>query len=76
MQNKRGIPQALGPRPDGLEIRDATVFDAFAVSEVLIASITHLCGADHGHDPARMLPWLDGKTPADVRRWIEDGALR
>lgn len=74
MQNKRGISQALAPQAKGLEIRDATVFDAFAVSEVLIASITRLCGADHGHDPAKMLPWLENKSPADVRGWIEGGA--
>lgn len=74
MNNKRGISQALSPQARGLEIRDATQFDAFAVSEVLIASITHLCGADHGHEPAKLLPWLENKTPADVRGWIENGA--
>lgn len=74
MDNKRGISQALGPLPTGLEIREATVFDAFAISGILIASITHLCGADHGNDPAKMLPWLENKSPADVRGWIEGGA--
>ncbi len=75
MNNKRGISQLLSPSPEGVTIRTATVFDAFAVSEVLIASITHLCGDDHGQDPAKLLPWVENKSPADVRAWIESGAV-
>jgi GNAT superfamily N-acetyltransferase len=75
MQNKRGISQALAPQRKGLEIRDATIFDAFDVSGILIGSIIHLCEADHGNDPAKMLPWLENKSPADVRRWLKGGAV-
>lgn len=71
MQNKRGISQAFCPAaPPQLEIRPATVFDVFTVSEILIASIRELCHADHGGDAGRIAGWTSGKSPAGVRSWI------
>ena len=53
-----------------MEIRPATTSDADAASEVLRRSITHLCVADHGHDPTILARWLANKTPAQFRDWI------
>ena len=36
------------------------------MSRVLIASITALCHADHGDDPARIAEWTANKTPQGV----------
>jgi GNAT superfamily N-acetyltransferase len=77
MQNKRGISQAFAPAAQdaapALTVRDATVFDVFAISTLLQASITSLCHADHGGDPAKLAPWLANKSPADIRAWITSG---
>ncbi|MBQ4824357.1 GNAT family N-acetyltransferase [Leisingera sp. HS039] len=70
MQNKRGISQAFAAPAAPLEIRRANVFDVFAMSRVLIASIRDLCQADHGSDAARIADWTANKTPEQVRGWI------
>ncbi|MDC0658939.1 GNAT family N-acetyltransferase [Leisingera sp. SS27] len=70
MQNKRGISQAFTAPPAPLEIRAATVFDVFAMSRILIASIRDLCQADHGGDSARIAEWTGSKTPEQIRGWI------
>ena len=51
-------------------VRAATRADATDISELLIASITMLCGADHHDDPAALAAWLANKTPAGVRKWL------
>src|SRR5262245_12654346 len=70
-----------------LIIRRAIADDAPAACELVRRSITHLCGADHHHDPATVAAWLENKTPANFATWIasannaalvaqEDGDLR
>ncbi|MEW2914926.1 GNAT family N-acetyltransferase [Leisingera sp. JC11] len=70
MQNKRGISQAFAAPAAALEIRAASVFDVFAMSRVLTASIRDLCQADHGGDAARIADWTANKTPGQIRSWI------
>lgn len=74
MQNKRGISQAFSAQAataqSGLQIRNATVFDVFEMSEVLTTSIIQLCDMDHGNDPAKLSAWLGNKTAADIRDWV------
>jgi GNAT superfamily N-acetyltransferase len=53
-------------------IRDATPDDATAACEVLRASISDLCAADHGNDPVILGKWLSNKTPENVAAWTED----
>jgi GNAT superfamily N-acetyltransferase len=55
-----------------VKIRDATQADAAAACEVLRASITELCVADHHNDPAILGRWLANKTPENVAQWIAD----
>ena len=44
-------------------IRDATPADAVKACDVLRASITELCTADHRQDPDILAHWLASKTP-------------
>lgn len=53
-----------------MEIRDARVEDSVAICEVLRRSITQLCVADHGNDPAILARWLENKTPENVAAWV------
>jgi hypothetical protein len=57
-----------------VKIRDATPADAAAACEVLRASITELCVADHRNDPAILAAWLANKMPAIVAGWAADPA--
>ena len=52
-----------------MKIRDATKADAAAACEVLRASISELCVADHHNDPAILGRWLANKTPENVVAW-------
>ena len=52
---------------EAVSVRLATADDVGAISRVLIASITELCGADHLNDPDRISAWLSNKTPDAVR---------
>lgn len=56
-----------------MRIRDAISDDAPAACEVLRRSITELCAADHGNDPAVLARWLSNKTPEIFRSWIRLG---
>ncbi|HET7889494.1 MAG TPA: GNAT family N-acetyltransferase [Bradyrhizobium sp.] len=47
-------------------IRDAIADNAAEACEVIRASITELCIADHRHDPDIVARWLASKTPANV----------
>ncbi len=60
--------------PPELAITPATAADAEAAARLLRDSITRLCAADHGGDPARIDAWLGNKTAANVARWIADRA--
>jgi GNAT superfamily N-acetyltransferase len=53
-----------------MEIRDATAEDAPAACHVIRRSISELCVADHGNDPAILARWLSNKTPGTVASWI------
>ena len=53
-------------------IREATKADAAAACEVLRASISELCTADHRNDPAILGLWLANKTPENLVSWIAD----
>lgn len=54
----------------GLGVRPARLEDAEAMSAVLIASITHLCAADHGGDADLIAAWTANKTPEGVRAML------
>jgi GNAT superfamily N-acetyltransferase len=54
-----------------MEIRDATPQDAQAACDVLRQSISQLCGADHGNDPAMLQRWLGNKRPEIVAAWAK-----
>jgi hypothetical protein len=51
-------------------VRPAMVSDAEAMSDVLVASITALCIADHQNMPDTMSRWLANKSPDGVRQWF------
>lgn len=70
MQNKRGISQAFARPLSGLEIRPASVFDVFAMSQVLTASVRGLCQAGHGCDPQRIDAWTAAVAPGQIRAWF------
>jgi GNAT superfamily N-acetyltransferase len=53
-----------------LEIREARLDDADQACDVLRRSISQLCVADHGNDPAILSAWLANKTPEIVAAWI------
>lgn len=55
-----------------MKIRDATAADAAAACEVLRASISELCAADHHDDPEILKRWLANKTPDNLAAWIAD----
>ena len=67
-------PSAAGCRPK-MVIREAVVGDAEEACTMVRRSITELCAADHGNDPAILARWLDNKTPENVefRVWAESG---
>ena len=55
----------------GITIRKATPKDAEAACAVLVRSITEICAPYYGNDEEVLAQWLENKTPANVRRWIE-----
>lgn len=55
-----------------MHLRNAVSGDAQAICTVLRRSITMLCAADHGDDPAILEDWLRNKTPEAVRSWVAD----
>jgi GNAT superfamily N-acetyltransferase len=55
-----------------MKIRDALESDAVAACEVLRASITELCVADHNNDPEILGRWLANKTPENLASWSAD----
>lgn len=57
-----------------IAIRRAVPADAPAMSEVLIASITELCTADHHDDVAVLGRWLANKTPEGIGKWFANPA--
>ena len=59
-----------------IRIRPAEITDADRISAVLIASITHLCVADHRNDPAIITAWTANKTPDSIRRWFSNDRMQ
>lgn len=55
-----------------MEIRRATTADVAQICEVVRASITELCVADHQGDPDILKQWLANKTPENVTRWLSN----
>jgi GNAT superfamily N-acetyltransferase len=55
-----------------VKIRDAAPADAAGACEVLRASISKLCSADHGNDPDILRRWLANKTPENLAQWAAD----
>jgi hypothetical protein len=53
-----------------MEIRDARLEDASSACQVVGRSISELCVADHGNDPAILKQWLNNKTPENLASWI------
>lgn len=53
-------------------IRAAEARDAEAAMAVIRRSISTLCAADHGDDPAQLAGWLANKTAAHFRAWLVD----
>lgn len=53
-------------------VREATPDDAEAMSAVLIASITELCGEDHRGRPEALAEWTANKTPQSIRGWFDN----
>ena len=53
-------------------VRPATLADIESISDLLIASITALCVADHHNRAEVVARWLANKTPDGVRQWLEN----
>jgi GNAT superfamily N-acetyltransferase len=51
-------------------VRRAADGDVEAMSRVLTASITELCVADHGGNPAAIARWTANKTPEEVTKML------
>ena len=51
-------------------VRSANEADTAAMSQVLVASISELCTADHGNDPSKLSAWLANKSPDGVRAML------
>ena len=58
-----------------ITVRFATDADVEAMSAVMIASITKLCAADHGDDPAKIASWTRNKTPDGVSAMLANPDL-
>jgi L-amino acid N-acyltransferase YncA len=56
---------------DDITIRKATPEDAEAACAVLVRSIKEICAPYYENDDKVLTEWLENKTPANVRRWIE-----
>lgn len=52
-------------------IRRAEIADCPAMSAVRIASITALCGPDHGNDPAVIAAWVGNKSAEGFERLLK-----
>jgi len=55
-----------------IRVRAATRDDIQTMSDLLVASITALCVADHHNRPESVARWLSNKTPEGVRQWFDN----
>ena len=53
-----------------IALRTARVEDASVISDILIASISDLCTADHGGNPQVIADWTANKTAENIALWI------
>lgn len=53
-----------------MQIRIAEAQDADAICAIVRQSITHLCNLDHHEDKDILKTWLENKTPATFKLWI------
>ena len=56
-------------------IRRARIDEAAAIAELIRASITELCVADHGGDQVKIDRWLENKTENEVHNWLKRDEL-
>ncbi|MEL6219676.1 MAG: GNAT family N-acetyltransferase [Pseudomonadota bacterium] len=56
----------------GFPVRRLVPEDAEAASRTVIASIKHLCAADHLGDPGLIAAWTANKSPEALATWIAD----
>ena len=56
---------------DDITIQKATPKDAEAACAVLVRSIKEICAPYYENDQEILAQWLENKTPANVRRWID-----
>jgi GNAT superfamily N-acetyltransferase len=60
---------------DDITIRKAAPEDAEAACAVLVRSIKEICAPYYENDEEILAQWLENKTPANVRQWIDsDGS--
>ena len=55
-------------------VRRAEATDIAAMSAVMTASVTELCGADHHHDAGNIAQWVSNRTPDGVARMMANQA--
>ncbi len=51
-------------------VRPAVEADIAAMSAVMTASVTELCGADHHNNPDNIAHWVSNRTPEGVARML------
>ena len=54
-----------------ITFREAVASDSKEACAVLIESINTICAPFYNYDKDTISKWLDNKTPANVRKWIE-----
>lgn len=59
-----------------ITVRPALPQDAAEAARILTASITLLCGADHGNAPEAVAEWTANKTPDSLAQMIANGGIR
>jgi N-acetylglutamate synthase-like GNAT family acetyltransferase len=57
-----------------VSVREAIPDDAAEAARVMRRSIRELCAADHRNEESALADWLENKTTANVRQWIESSA--
>jgi GNAT superfamily N-acetyltransferase len=53
-----------------IRVRPAVEADIPAMSAVMTASVTELCGADHHDDPANIAQWVSNRTPEGIAKML------
>ena len=69
----RDVP-ASPPKVD-VQLRAATVFDVFEISQIMAVSSAQLCQTDPGNASQHLAQWGSNMTPGDMRDWIAAGHI-